>query len=282
MEIGIPARKHYFISENHSRILEYVDKETDKGHNVNVMVKGLSGCGKSELPTQYAATRNRPLAVIEVGRLSEATQIFGSRVLDDGKIVYKPGLFTQALKTPNCVVHLQELNRPENDKALNAIFSVLDETFRAVYLDEADELVEVASGVTFFATLNQGYQFIGTMPIDEALENRFALKMELGYLPTETEISILALQGIGGGQATQIVTLANGLRHNAQNPIHISVRQIIEMAKLVDFGFPLIEAFQNTVAPDNETLESILLQLHLTEDSETIGVGNTQTRYTLL
>jgi nitric oxide reductase NorQ protein len=282
MEIGVPTRKHYFISETHSRLLEYVDQETGRGHNVNVMVKGLSGCGKSELPTQYAATRNRPLAVIEVGRLSEATQIFGSRVLEDGKIVYKPGLFTQAIKTPNCVVHLQELNRPENDKALNAIFSVLDETFRAVYLDEADELVEVASGVTFFATLNQGYQFIGTMPIDEALENRFALKMELGYLPAETEISILALQGIGNGQATQIVNLANGLRHNAQHPIHISVRQVIEMAKLVDFGFPLVEAFQNTVAPDNETLESILLQLHLTEEGEGIGVGNTQPRYTLL
>ena len=271
--LQIPTKKPYFITDNHQRLLNYIDHRVTAGANTNILVTGPSGCGKSELPTQYAAIRGRQLAVVEVGRLSESTQIFGSKSLREGNIVYKPGLFTQAIQTPNCVIHLQELNRPENDKALNAIFSVLDETFRAVYLDETESLIKVAPGVTFFATINEGYQFIGTMPVDEALENRFAIKMKLGYLPNKIEETILILQGLKDQEvAKQVVKIINGLRYNGQNPMHISTRQSIEVGRLVAFGATLIEAFEAVISPDQKELEQVLLQLHL-EDVEVGQIG---------
>ena len=216
------------------------------------------------------------MAVIEVGRLSDATQIFGSKSLDNGTIVYKPGLFTEAIQTPGCVIHLQELNRPENDKALNAIFSVLDETFRSVYLDEIGSLIKVAPGVTFFATINEGFQFIGTMPVDEALENRFALRLTMGYLPERIEVGLLvATEGMESDAASEIITVANALRHNTQNPVHISVRQTIEMARLIQHGMTVIDAFTYCVSAESDVLEGVLLNYQLEGKSDrATALGN--------
>ena len=276
----VPDRKPYVVSNENKAILQYVDGCSSRGEIVNVMVKGLSGCGKSDLVSQYAATRNRGIAVLEIGRLSESGQIFGSMVAQDGSTYYSPGLFTKAIQTPGSVIHLQEFNRPENDKALNAIFSVLDETYRSVWLDEVG-LVTVAPGVTFFATLNEGYQFIGTMPVDEALDNRFAVHMSLGYLPAVTENQVLCMRtGIEQIPAGKLVTLANALRGNSQDPVHVSTRQLIEIAKMTHHGLSIFHAFKASLGSDESKLEGIMMNLHLQgRDAGEIGEDR---RYGLL
>ena len=111
--LTIPKERPYLISQEHKELLNIVQRMSVRGKNSNVLVTGLSGCGKSEMPTQFAAVHKRPLAVLEVGRLSESSQIFGYMDLQDGNTSYVKGLFTDAITTPNCVVHLQELNRTE-------------------------------------------------------------------------------------------------------------------------------------------------------------------------
>ena len=189
--LEVPASIHYFIHTEHKELLDYVDAQRLTGQNTNILIKGPQGCGKSSLPQQYAAIKGLPLATLEIGLMSDASQIFGNVVLEGGETKYVPGLFTKALQTPNCVIHLQELNRPESDKTLNAIFSVLDDQQRKLWIDDAEMYVKVAPGVTFFATLNEGYEFVGTMPLDEALEDRFSIKMRLDYMPEDMEIKLL-------------------------------------------------------------------------------------------
>ena len=270
-KLQIPKPQTYLISDANRMLLEYIDAESEEGNNINALLRGPSGCGKSELVNQYAATRQRPLAVLEVGRLSEASQIFGSQTLESGTITFQPGLFLVAIQTPNCVIHLQELNRAESDKALNAIFSVLDETFRAIWLDELQELIQVAPGVTFFATINEGYQFMGTMPVDEALANRFSINMELGYLPPAQETIILTTRaGINHDDAVSLVGVANTLRTAKENSIHVSIRQVLAMGKMVKRGVPLQLALK-TVLPSAgmEALEKILLAIQLSGGNRT-------------
>jgi nitric oxide reductase NorQ protein len=119
--IETPARSVFMISKEHEVLLDAVASLSSTGENCNVLIKGNTGCGKSEMVTQFAAKHERPLVVLEVGQLSESKQIFGYMDLRAGQTVYIPGLFPQAIQTPNCVVHLQEINRSETDKALNAI-----------------------------------------------------------------------------------------------------------------------------------------------------------------
>ena len=59
---------------------------------------------------------------------------------------YSPGLFTDAVQTPHAVVHLQEINRGSSVEVLNALFSILDEGQRRVWIDDIEDFVEVARG----------------------------------------------------------------------------------------------------------------------------------------
>ena len=277
--LDVPEKGIYMVSKEHSMLLKAVETLSKRGLNCNVLIRGNTGCGKSELVTQFAAKHQRPLAVLEVGQLSESKQIFGYTDLRDGETVYIPGLFTQAIQTPNCVVHLQEINRPETDKALNAIFSVLDDTFRSVYVDELQSHVKVAPGVTFFATLNEGYEFIGTMPLDMALENRFEFKLEVGYLPQGIEHNILLIKGLlGSEETTKLLNMVNALRHNTESPVHISTRDTINMARLIGAGVSLFLALKTVAGSSIDKLESILLSNQLT-GGEDLDIAELSTAY---
>jgi nitric oxide reductase NorQ protein len=265
-QLEVPNSKVYMISQEHQMLLDSVATLNARGENCNVLVGGKSGCGKSEMATQFAAKHGRPLATLEVGQLSESRQIFGYTDLKDGQTAYIPGLFAEAIQTPNAVIHLQELNRPETDKALNAIFSILDDSFRYVYLDEVG-YIKVAPGVTFFGTLNEGYEFIGTMPLDDALRNRFEYQLQVGYLPVEVERSILLMRGVTDIAAiNKLLSVANTLRHNAEEPMHISTRDTINITRLMSTGVNLFYALKAVVGSDPDKLESIFLSRQLAGD----------------
>jgi nitric oxide reductase NorQ protein len=257
--LSSPSPTIYFIRNDHKRLLDYAYSRLTRKELTNILIKGPQGCGKSTMPEQFASVHGLPFAVIEMGLFSEASQIFGSLVIEDGQTIYKPGLFTTAIQTPNCVIHIQEINRPESDKTLNAMFSVLDERQRSLWIDDAQSRIKVAPGVTFFATLNEGYEFVGTTPLDQALEDRFGLKIQLDYLPQEQEQNLLvAREGITVEIASNIVTLANYLRTNAQATLHISTRNVMEMARLIKYGIPFQDAVKATVTLDEDQLETVL------------------------
>lgn len=249
----------------------YVDTETlgflervstiSKKHPVNVLVVGKQGCGKSSLVRQYAAARRLPLATFQIGTLSEPGQLFGEYVLENGETKYKQFLFPQAIQTPNCVIHLEEINRPEHPKALNMLFSILSHD-RQVWMDELG-LVRVADGVVFFATLNEGDEFVGTEMLDPALRDRF-YAISLDHLPNEVETEVLRKKtGVSVEQAKEIIDVVNSLRGNSDLAIDVSTRKTLMIGELIAAGASLKEAITMSLQMDKETLESILLSLHV-------------------
>ena len=264
--LRVPQSKQFYLSDTNINLLEAVQRMSEDGEITNVMISGPQGSGKSELVNQFAARNDRPLAVFEVGRLAEATEIFGQLLLNDGQTYYEEGLFTKAIQQENAVIHLQELNRPETDKALNALFSVLDPTFRSIYIDEIKQDVKVARGVTIFATMNQGFDFVGTMPLDQALQSRFDLKIELERLPHNVERQLLMDRfpsiKFSMDELTNIVA---DLRGNTQTPVDISTREVIAMARLMQYGISTKEAIVAGIDTTQENMENLLLQLHLAD-----------------
>ena len=161
---------YYYIDSDTIDILQRIYTISHK-HPVNVLVAGRQGCGKSTIVNQYAAVYQRPLATFQVGILSEPGQLFGEYTLENGETKYKQFLFPEAIQTPGCIIHLEEINRPEHPKALNMLFSILSDD-RRVWMDELGTL-KVADGVTFFATLNEGDEYIRTELLDPALLDPF-------------------------------------------------------------------------------------------------------------
>src|SRR6056297_77724 len=251
---------HFFLA---AEVVENINRLSllTKRHPVNILVAGKQGCGKSTLVRQFAARNKRPLATFQIGILSEPGQLFGEHALKDGETYYRKYLFPDAIQTPGCVIHLEEINRPEHPKALNMLFSVLSEE-RSVYTDELDH-IRVADDVVFFATLNEGDEFIGTEMLDAALRDRFYVIL-LDYLPPEVETQVLHLKaGIDEADAQTIVNVAGKLRNNSRDPVVVSTRHTLMIAEMAAVGTPVEQAFIGSLQISRDGLESVLLSLHV-------------------
>jgi nitric oxide reductase NorQ protein len=261
IEAHVPEpEKHFFLRQNTVMNLERISRLSQR-HPVNVLVAGKQGCGKSTLVRQFAARNGRPLAVFQIGILSEPGQLFGEHRLREGETYYQEFLFPRAIQTPGCVIHLEEINRPEHPKALNMLLSVLAED-RSVWIDEIGH-IKVADGVVFFATLNEGDEFIGTEMLDAALRDRFYVTV-LDYLPAEVEMKVLCLKaGLEEADALTVVNVANRLRVNRNEPMVVSTRHTLMIAEMIGVGATVKEAFVGSLQINPDTLETVLLSLHL-------------------
>lgn len=256
------ADPYFYVSNEVLSILQKIHAISKK-HPVNVLISGRQGCGKSSLVRQYAAVFQQPFATFQVGILSEPGQLFGEYALESGETRYKEFLFPQAIRTPRCVVHLEEINRPEHPKALNMLFSILSDD-RQVWMDELG-LLKVANEVVFFATLNEGEEFVGTELLDAALRDRFYLIL-LDYLPNEVEKEVLIKKtGVTPEQASDIMTAVNALRTNPDLRTGASTRTTLMIGEMMASGSTLREAISCSLQTDKETLESILISLHLSK-----------------
>lgn len=254
------ADPYYYIDNDTLNILQKINIISRK-HPVNVLVAGRQGCGKSSIVNQYAAVYRRPLATFQVGILSEPGQLFGEYTLENGETKYKQFLFPQAIQTPNCVIHLEEINRPEHPKALNMLFSILSDD-RQVWMDELGTL-KVADGVTFFATLNEGDEFIGTELLDPALRDRFYVLL-MDYLPKEVEREVLIKKtGVSEPKADDIIDAIEALRSNSDLNIEVSTRTTLMIGEMVAAGGSLRDGIVTSLQTGKDSLETILLSLQL-------------------
>jgi nitric oxide reductase NorQ protein len=259
---------YYYIDSQTLSILDKIHRISAK-HPINLLVAGRQGCGKSSLVKQYAAVYEKPLATFQVGILSEPGQLFGEYSLKNGETKYKQFLFPEALQTPDCVIHLEEINRPENPKALNMLFSLLSDD-RQVWMDELG-LLDVADGVVFFATLNEGDEFIGTEILDPALRDRFYIHL-MDYLPNEVEKEVLIKKtGVTKEQAGEILDIINSLRSNFELPVEVSTRTTLMIGEMVAAQATLKEAISISLQTNKEILESVLISLHLDKGHEEKG-----------
>jgi nitric oxide reductase NorQ protein len=252
--------EHFFLKDETIANLERIQSLSER-HPVNVLVAGKQGCGKSTLVRQFAARTGRPLATFQIGILAEPGQLFGEHRLKEGETYYQEFLFPQAIQTPGCVIHLEEINRPEHPKALNMLLSVLAED-RRIWLDEIGH-IKVADKVVFFATLNEGEEFIGTEMLDAALRDRFYVTV-LDYLPPDVETKVLCLKaGVSDAESLTIVNVANKLRSNKNEPMVVSTRHSLMIAEMVGVGATVKEAVIDSLQMNPDILESVLLSLHL-------------------
>ncbi|WDN88376.1 nitric oxide reductase NorQ protein [Desulfosarcina sp. BuS5] len=251
---------HYFLSREIASTLDRFNNMS-ASTPVNLLVVGKQGCGKSSLVSQFAARHQRPLATFQVGILSEPGQLFGELRLKDGETYYQQFLFPQAISTPNCVIHLEEINRPEHPKALNMLFSILSDD-RQAWLDDLGN-VKVADGVVFFATLNEGEEFSGTEMLDAALRDRFYV-ISMDYLPLDVEKEVLIRKtGLNEVEAQRVVSILNDLRYNTKMPMAVSTRHSLMIGNLVKAGASIREALIFSLQMSKEALEAILLTVQM-------------------
>src|ERR1035437_194127 len=270
----IPPNTTYFITAENKAVVEAIMAGKEK-HPVNILIRGKHGLGKSELARQLASRYQMDYVPIPINLLQESGQLMGHDEFLDNQTTFIESNFVKAIKTPNTMIHLEELNRPESPKALGELFPLLDDS-RMIVHDKLGE-VRVAPGIVFVGTLNVGFEYTGIDPLDEALRDRFHY-IEVGYLPPSQEAELITMRtGLPEKQSNRLVEFANSLRFDGQDPIHVSTRRMLMIAELVQAKLPMRTAIVNSIGSDKDKLESILLKFDFGGQMAELGGKNAKT-----
>ena len=235
----------FWVEDRTLRLLVAIEKRAVRGESINVFLTGPTGTGKSSLPEQYAALNDRLCFVQHCELITEPSDWWGQREMSIERGTYfEEAAFVDAIETPGCVVVMDELNRTHPDN-LSPLFGLLDHRRRA-WVPFMGREVKVASGVTFWFTLNLGNDY-QVNPVDLALMNRAQITIPLRYPPMDWEITILKDRAeVDDDTARKLAEFARTVRSNPRLHISISPRQLIEAAKMVMLGVPIHDSVMAT------------------------------------
>jgi MoxR-like ATPase len=223
-----------------------------------VLVSGPAGTAKTLLVREFAAAVGARFVKVDCGMVRTADDWAG-RMTQDGESKvwhWAWSAFGESLRSDEpTVVLLDELNRTETPAALNALLGLMDET-GSLRVTDAGDVLRTRPGLLLVATVNEGAEYVGTLPIDGAVRQRFGHGVRLDYPTPATERDILVgLTGIEAGAATRLAALAADQRRNREDLTQyptgagISTRMLVDAARAVTL----------TAASPREAMQGVLL-----------------------
>ena len=161
--------------------------------NKNLLLKGPTGSGKTKLAETLSETLNRPMHQVNCSVDLDAESLLGFKTIktnEEGsqEIVFIDGPVIQAMKQGH-ILYIDEINMAKPE-ALPILNGVLDYR-RKLTNPFTGEVIEAAPGFNVIAAINEGY--IGTLPMNEALKNRFVV-IQVDYIDGETLFDVIKNQ----------------------------------------------------------------------------------------
>lgn len=160
----------------------------------NVLLKGPTGSGKTKLAEYLSYFFNQPLYAVNCSVDLDAEALLGFKTLvkqgDQTMIDFVPGPIIKAMKQGH-LLYIDEVNMAKPE-ALPIINGVLD--YRRMLTNPfTGEIVRATEGFGVIAAMNLGY--VGTVPLNEALKNRFIV-IDVPYLQGKELKQLLSEQSI--------------------------------------------------------------------------------------
>jgi MoxR-like ATPase len=226
----------------------------------NILLLGPSGQGKTFAVQCLvdALDRRSTYFYLNMGATQDprSALIGNTHFNKESGTLFDESPFVKALRTPNSIIHLDELSRAHPD-SWNILLTPLDYIQRYLRLDEklGSEMVKVAENVSFVATANVGNDYTATRVMDKALLDRFTVKIEVD-LPTQSEEMALIKQHVPDADVKimkSITQIAETTRHffaDSKLSKFTSTRSVVEMAELTIDGFDLVELAEMIIYPD--------------------------------
>lgn len=158
----------------------------------NVLLKGPTGAGKTKLAETLSSIFGQPMHSVNCSVDLDAEALLGFKTIQNrngkAEIEFIPGPVIQAM-TKGHLLYIDEINmaKPETLPILNG---VLD--YRKMITNPfTGEVVKAKETFGVIAAINEGY--VGTVPLNEALKNRFIV-IDVPYIQGDTLKSVLLAQ----------------------------------------------------------------------------------------
>ncbi|HLR60888.1 MAG TPA: MoxR family ATPase [Lentibacillus sp.] len=149
----------------------------------NVLLKGPTGSGKTRFAETLSNLFNQPMFNVNCSVDLDAESLMGFKTLDyegDKQIIdFVPGPVTNAMKS-GTFLYIDEINmaKPETLPLINGVLDYR----RTITNPFTEEIITAKDGFGVIAAINEGY--VGTVPLNEALKNRFVV-IDIPYLQGE-------------------------------------------------------------------------------------------------
>lgn len=239
----------------------------------HLWLAGPAGTGKSEAARQFAALGGRHFVRIAINRTTEPADLLGQYLPKaGGGFQWRDGPLTRAFRIPGTVILIDEPTflRPGS---LAVFQTVLD--FGEVHLSSG-ETVKRAPNVLIVAADNTAGagddtgRYADTAAMSLALIDRFALMVDVDYLPEAREAALLRDRtGVPLGVAKHMVQYANTTRSNfagGKLTAGLTFRRLFAWASMAKLGMPSKVAFtMAVVTPADPTDREALRQIEATQ-----------------
>ncbi|QKY70088.1 AAA family ATPase [Lentibacillus sp. CBA3610] len=149
----------------------------------NVLLKGPTGSGKTRFAETLSNLFNQPMFSVNCSVDLDAESLMGFKTLDyenDRQVIdFVPGPVTNAMKN-GTFLYIDEINmaKPETLPLINGVLDYR----RTITNPFTEEIITAKEGFGVVAAINEGY--VGTVPLNEALKNRFIV-IDIPYLQGE-------------------------------------------------------------------------------------------------
>ncbi len=229
-------------------------------HQLAVMLKGPTGCGKTRFVEHMAWRLQRPLITVSCHDDLTASDLTGRFLIQHDQTVWQDGPLTQAVRN-GAICYLDEVVEARQDTIV--VLHSLTDHRRTLALDKTGELLSAAPGFQLVISYNPGYQRM-LKDMKPSTRQRF-VALDFDFPPAEQETDIVAREGnVDLANARQLVELAHKLRHLRDRGLAEipSTRLLVATARLIAGGIPIWRACQVALIAPLSDDEALLGAMH--------------------
>lgn len=220
--------------------------------NINTLLIGPTGLGKTDIVVNIAEVLGVPITIFDMGTMTDPIMgLVGTHIIEvkDGKTFsqFKKSRFSEVIQKPGIVL-LDEVSRAAA-AANNLLFPCLD--FRRElpmeYSFGDTAPIKIHPDCVFFATANIGSQYTGTHKLDRALIDRFMIiavdALTKNQIVSSLEITHPNLSNTDRAKIVKVYMDINKEHDEFKIGFNLSIRHLKTVAELVQNEFTIYDAY---------------------------------------
>ena len=229
-------------------------------HNLPLLLKGPTGCGKTRFVQHMAARLGRPLFTVSCHDDLTAADLTGRYLLKGDETVWTDGPLTRAVREAG-ICYLDEIVEARKD--VTVVLHPLTDDRRILPLERTGETLKAPPEFMLVISYNPGYQHI-LKSLKPSTRQRF-IATTFDFPPGKIEVEIVATEsGLPPERCVPLINLANHLRQLKGVDLEevVSTRLLVYCATLIRDGMNPVQASEAAIveplADDSDVKEGLL------------------------
>lgn len=219
--------------------------ETAMDHQLPLLLKGPTGCGKTRFIEHMAARAGKKLYTVACHDDLSASDLMGRYLLKGGETQWVDGPLTRAVRE-GAICYLDEVVEARKD--VTVVLHPLTDNRRSLMIDRTGEELQAPPGFMLVASFNPGYQNV-LKRLKPSTRQRF-LSISFTFPEPDLEIEIVAREsGLEVARVAPLVRLGGHIRELSGMDLEegVSTRLLIYTATLIAGGMSVLKAIEAAI-----------------------------------